>query len=141
MKKNKKAFTLVELMIVIVIIGILAAIIIPTVTGAIQKAKKARDTANANAVNVQLALMQIDNLASGNVINTSDIQSVIDELAAVGITTETIDGNTYLATEVSGTAIFFNPETMQAELVDGSGMYYSNNEQNVGGGCTECLRG
>lgn len=38
--QNKKGFTLTELIVVIVIIGILAAVLIPTLTGYITKANK-----------------------------------------------------------------------------------------------------
>jgi prepilin-type N-terminal cleavage/methylation domain len=49
-KSENKAFTIVELMIVVVIIGILAAIIIPTVTDAITKAKVAEGKSNARNI-------------------------------------------------------------------------------------------
>ncbi len=46
-KKNKKAFTLIELIVVIAIIGVLIAILVPTMTGFVNDARVA--TANANA--------------------------------------------------------------------------------------------
>lgn len=54
MKFSKKAFTLVEMLIVIVIIGILAAALIPKITGV---QKRARDTARiANMRNISQAV-------------------------------------------------------------------------------------
>lgn len=40
MKKNKKGFTIVELVIVIAVIGILAAVLIPTFSGVVENANK-----------------------------------------------------------------------------------------------------
>lgn len=49
-KGNRKGFTLVELIVVLVILGILAAILIPSLTGFIDKARQTRGLAEANEV-------------------------------------------------------------------------------------------
>jgi len=48
-KLNKKGFTLIELIVVIAILAILAMILIPSLTGYIAKATKAKDQANCRS--------------------------------------------------------------------------------------------
>jgi len=49
--RARKGFTLVELLLVVLIIGVLASIVVPRLTGAATKAKDAKDDANwANLV-------------------------------------------------------------------------------------------
>ena len=48
-RKNQKGFTLTELIIVIVIIGILAAVLIPTLSSYVERAKKSAAEQNALA--------------------------------------------------------------------------------------------
>ncbi|MEG0156691.1 MAG: prepilin-type N-terminal cleavage/methylation domain-containing protein, partial [Anaerovoracaceae bacterium] len=49
-KKNKKGFTLVEVIVVLVILAILAAILVPTMIGYINKAEKKSVIVEARAV-------------------------------------------------------------------------------------------
>ena len=53
-RTNKKGFTIVELVIVIAVIAILAAVLIPTFSNLIQKAQEAKDTANVRSLNQAL---------------------------------------------------------------------------------------
>jgi type IV pilus assembly protein PilA len=52
LKKSKKGFTLVELIVVLVILAILAAILVPTLLGYIDKARSEKDYATAQTVRV-----------------------------------------------------------------------------------------
>ena len=54
MKQKKKGFTIVELVIVIVVIAILAAVLIPTFTGLLQKAKLSADEQAVASMNTVL---------------------------------------------------------------------------------------
>ena len=54
--RNKKGFTLMELLIVVAIIAILAAIAIPTFSSSLQKAKDAADQANARSLYAAVAM-------------------------------------------------------------------------------------
>ena len=54
-KTNKKGFTIVELVVVIAVIAILAAVLIPTFSGIIKKANEASDTVVAKEINTALA--------------------------------------------------------------------------------------
>ena len=52
LKKSKKGFTLVELIVVLVILAILAAILVPTLLGYITKAREEKDYATAQTIRV-----------------------------------------------------------------------------------------
>ena len=60
--KNKKAFTLMEMLIVVAIIAILVAIAIPTFASALNKARSATDVANIRSgyASAQIAAMTED---------------------------------------------------------------------------------
>ena len=66
MKNNKKGFTIVELVIVIAVIGILAAVLIPTFTNVVANAHKA--AAQEEGRNVIVAYMAENEESQGTLI-------------------------------------------------------------------------
>jgi len=54
--KNRKGFTLIELIVVIAILAVLAAIIIPTVSSSLTRANEARDLANSRSIYAQVSI-------------------------------------------------------------------------------------
>ena len=59
-RNSKKGFTIVELIIVIVVIAVLAAVLIPTFSNLIQKANEAKDTALVSNLNKGLKMSSKD---------------------------------------------------------------------------------
>jgi len=85
---RKKGFTIVELVIVIAVIAILAAILIPTFSGIIKKANIASDTAMAK--NMNTALVMAD--SEGNV--PEDMGDVLFTLFEAGYVLENLNPTT-----------------------------------------------
>jgi len=73
--RQRKAFTIVEMVIVIAVIAILAAVLIPTISGVINMANKSADQQFAASLNVQLAMYSVDN----PIENESDLRDAINE--------------------------------------------------------------
>jgi type IV pilus assembly protein PilA len=55
-KKNQKGFTLVELIVVIAILGVLAALIVPRILGNVDEATKEREIANARTIASEITI-------------------------------------------------------------------------------------
>jgi prepilin-type N-terminal cleavage/methylation domain-containing protein len=105
-RNNKKGFTIVELVIVIAVIAILAAVLIPTFSGIIRKANISADTQLAKNLNEILAA---DEAVDGKPANFSEVLNIFRE-------------NGYLVANLNPTAadcyFVWESETNQIILVD-----------------------
>ena len=116
-RKAKKGFTIIELVIVIAVIGILAAVLIPTFSGVIDNANKSAAQSNASTAYQQYVFNQIsantsydqadDNfyIVSGNywfkVTNGQFDATAITSDPGQGATFKYISGNTLTDTAPS----------------------------------------
>jgi general secretion pathway protein G len=61
--KNARGFTLIEIMVVVVIIALLAAFILPTVTGRVEQARITRAKSDIQAFTTALSIYKLDNFS------------------------------------------------------------------------------
>lgn len=114
MKQNRKGFTLVELVVVLAIIGVLAAILVPSLMGYVKKARLKQCNANAKI--------------AYNVVTATQAKFLVDGLPYDGLVDLEIDcrGSTP-APDTEITQEIYNSITTNAK---GSGIMYIGEFEN-----------
>lgn len=85
-KLNKKGFTIVELVIVIAVIAILAAVMIPTFSGIIEKAKKSAAQQEAAALWQETYALDLSDGELDGLDNTAAITTVSGKTVTYSVT-------------------------------------------------------
>lgn len=75
LKKNKKGFTLIEIIVVLIIIGILIAIAVPSVLGYIGKAEDVKHEANARTGFLAAQTILVKKNAKNQAVATDDFKA------------------------------------------------------------------
>ena len=70
-KDNRKGFTLMEMLIVVAIIAVLVAIVIPTFSVSLTKAKKAADMENVYTAYAEASANYLSNLNEGKAVTSA----------------------------------------------------------------------
>lgn len=93
MKKNRKGFTLAELLIVVAIIAVLVAIAIPVFTTQLEKSREATDQANVRSAYAQVMAEYLTNADQGHSMKVQARQTQPSWQGPKGVITTQIDGS------------------------------------------------
>lgn len=116
LRKNDKGFTLVELIVVLVILALLAAILVPALLGYIDKAKKEKNYQAAQEVHTAVQALATESYGKGDktpTIKFEDIKSLagIEDLSEVVVVFKASSTDTKVNFQVSSMSVKFSSDS------------------------------
>ena len=125
--RNQKGFTLVEILIVVIILGILAAIVIPQFTNASQDARKNSLTSQLQTIRSQIELYKLQHQDKlPDLLGTSSWTLLTQKTTMQGTVTSAGSFGPYLQ------QVPTNPLNLGTGIVQGTGAAISGNNATTG---------
>ena len=137
--KNKKGFTLVELIVVLVILAILAALLVPALTGYIDKANKDKVIAECRSVVVAAQTVASETYGQNKTIDEASVKEIKDLAEAPDAWKYTITiGDKNVVTSVvftdgSNTVTYTKPTDGSKETYEVTDTAATTREVSIGG--------
>ncbi|WP_274382321.1 prepilin-type N-terminal cleavage/methylation domain-containing protein [Paenibacillus paridis] len=106
LKRNQKGLTLIELLAVLVIVGIIAAIAIPAIGGTIEKSKTKADTASETLIVEAAVRYMVDNEGASTPVTTVTVDQLVSGGYLTKAPTFNKGGNTVVLTPTQANGVW-----------------------------------